>query len=334
MANTNKHVKVHNNITVWIVLILLLLIIVPLMLMKILSSPADSTAKLTYQPDMGNRQANLSNGGMAVEAGDKVYYSDPTAGGQIYRTKAGATGGEAVQGAVGSSLNADKEYLYYIDGQTGRPMKLPLAGGEAAVIADRKVTKLMLADEYLYYIDLDGGSTLNRMHKSGEKEPDLLGNARLMQYAFASGRIFYHDLNSSGASYYMMPNGASPVELPVSMEQTIFTDGSRLFYTEGSRDGAISYIELGKDGQLYGPYTMETGVALCAVADGEYLYYVRAEDGCMYRQSIQGEAGAVKMTDIPVYGLQVIGEYIYYNSLLDKGSVGCVKKDAVAAGWA
>lgn len=333
MANTNKHVRIHNNITYWIVLILLLLIIVPLMMMKILSSPADNTAKLTYQPDMGNRQANLSNGGMAVLAGERVYYSDPAAGGQIFRAKAGAVSGEAVPGAAGSSLNADKEYLYYIDGQTGRPMRLPLAGGEPEVLIDRKAAKLMLADEYLYYIDLENGSTLTRQHKSGEKEASLLGNARMMQYAFASGRIFYHDLNSNGASYYMMPNGASPVELPIKMEQTIFTDGSRLFYTEGSREGAISYIELGKDGQLYGPYAIETGVALCAVADGEYLYYVRAEDGCMYRQAVQGDAGSVKMTDVPVYGLQVIGDYIYYNSLLENSAVGCVKKDAAAPGW-
>ncbi len=331
MANTLKNKKVKKKKTSTIIMVAILLLMIPLVAIRIFGNQPDDTATILPEPSMGNSQSNLCNGGMVLQVGESVYYADPADDYQVYKCAVGAVNGEKVGDIRGLCLNADDKNLFYVDALTRKVMKADLNGGNPQVMVECRASKLMLADSYLYYIDLDSGSTLYRLDKSGEQETSLISNARMMQYAFGNDRIFYHNLNDSGATYYMMITGVSSMPLPaVSMGQTIFTSGNKLFYSDMNRDGAIGYIGLDESGALKGPYSIDTGVALDAVADSEYLYFIKAEDGCIYRQSIADGTPAVKLSDIPAYGLQLAGDYLYYSALLEDGAIGCIPKTATA----
>ena len=281
-------------------------------------------------PAMGNSQGNLGNGGTLVLSGKDVYLSDPTQEGRIVKCALGSAAGTPVGDLKGSFLNVDGGTLYFVDGETGRLMSAKLDGSNVQVALDRRVTSLKLSDGFLYYLDVDNGSTLCRMAVQDipSGKTTLLGDARVMQYAFLGDRVFMQDLNQDSQGIYMNPDGSDPRTLQdLRIGPVLFSQGRRLFFSNPDEDGALDFIWLNDENKFTYPAPLNTDILLYAVADDDYLYYVKAEDGLMYALRYSAAGGVPQaMTQTPVYGLQIAGDYIYYNETLNEGAVGCVQR--------
>ena len=286
--------------------------------------------EIAAEPQLGNLQGNIANGGTAVMSGNAVYLADPLQDNRLIRVSPGKVEGTPVGDLKGSYLNVAGDTLYYVDGNTSYLMKAKLDGTGAEALLEKPISRLKLADGYLYYLDTESDNTLCRLSPDGEEAPLLLSDARIMQYAFFGGKIFYHDLNRNGDSYYMDMDGGNVQEIRIRLGQTIFAQGNTLYYSDEERNGAISYIAIDGEG-MHGPYALDTGVVLNAVADKGFLYYVQAKNGLLCRRSLtDAEAAEEVLTESPVYGLQIAGNYIYYNSVEGEGALGCISMSAAA----
>lgn len=332
MANTAKKKKVA---PIRIVLVILLVIVLVLVVVVKLSPSWDKSESAVIFMSGGNRGGNLANGGTVLEAGGHIYLSDPVSG-QIMKTEPGNTTGAPLGDLRGRYLNSDGVGLWYVDQDTEKLMKTDLNGAAPTEFLPVRVSQPTLMGEYIYFIDVDNHHLLCRVKKDGSSSVEILdARARVQQFAILGEQIFYTNLNSDGNASYISLDGSLYTDAnQLYMGQVVFTQGSRLYFTNQQRDGALDSYELFEDGSysamastLAGSVfeaSVNTGSISCAVADDKHIYYVKATDGCLYRRGVQASSAAdiieEKLTDFPVYGLQDTQNHVYYRSVVENGA--------------
>ena len=322
MANTAKQRRV---VPVRIILLVVLLVIIAAVAAGFLfwGLPHGGTETVAL-PSMGNDGGNLANGGMVLEIDGNVYLTD--AGGQIVQVTAGQASGTAVGDLKGDYLNSDGASLWYVDRDTGALMKSDLDGSNPTAVVSGRVTRPMLVDDYVYFIDADSNYALSRVSTADGSAVELLSAARVLQYTVVGEKIFYRDLNATDTGSFMNLDGSDAMDVGIRVGQVIFSHGGRLYHSNPDRDGAIDYYELGSNGSYYGPTALDTGTVTCAVADDEAIYYTRAQDGHLCRLRLNG-GSEEELTEYPVYGLQSVEEYIYYWDVTNAGMCGAIAKN-------
>ena len=330
MANTVKSKKV---VPVRIIVLAAVLAVVVIIGAVTLFLGRDKPTQAVPLLATGNRGGNLAGGGAAVEANGSVYLADAVSG-EILKVTPGQIGGTPI-GASGRYLNTDGASLWYADRATGQLMKIDLNGGSPAVVVASRVSRPLLAGDYIYYIDVDSNCALSRIAVADGSAPELLSAARVQQFAIVGRKIFYWDLNGADCASYMNLDGSAAKELSsIRFGQVLFGQDNRLYYANADRDGAIDYLELASDNVFYGPASnaadnaavVDTGTITAAVADGSHIYYVKAADGCLYRRGLTAAAAEERLTDFPVFGIQDAGGYIYVQSVADGGAFSAVAK--------
>lgn len=329
MANTVKNSRVVPVRIIVMVAVLVLVVIVAGASFLLKRGGSDQSVPLMR---MGNHGGNLAEGGAAVEAKGSVYLSDAHSQ-EIISVTPGKTSGTSL-GVCGRYLNTDGTNLWYVDAATGYLMKTDLKGASPEVVVAKRVSKLMLAEDYLYYVDVDSNYALSRIALAAGSAPELLSSARVQQYAVVGSKIFYRDLNGADCACYMNLDGSDARALTsMRFGQKLFGQGNRVYFTNPDRDGAIDYLELRSDGYFYGPASnaadsaafLDTGTITAALEDGARLYYVKASDGCLYRRDLD-TAAEEKLCNDPVYGIQDAGGYIYVQSVTAGGEYTAIAK--------
>lgn len=330
MANTIPNKKVtprKQAMLLRLALIVVLLVVVILVALSMLGGKDGGNGKLSLPP-AGNRGDNLANGGTVMVNGNDVYLSDPVIH-QICIVPAGQTTGSPVGDLKGQYMNTDGTSLWYVSQDTGELMKAGLDGSNPTVVVPKKVTRVVLSGDYLYYVDTESDYALSRIATADGSAPELLSGARVLQYAVVGGRIFYRDLNAADDCNYMALDGTDPRILSIRIGQTMFSQDGRMYFANPARNGAISYTQMKADGGFLSPVDLDTGTVTCAAADDTAVYYVKAQDGLLYKLPFaKGDTVPMeeRLTDIPVYGLQIAGGNIYYQSVADGGTFGVVAK--------
>ena len=323
MANTSEIVVEPKKYLRIVLIVVLVLVLVAVAYSLFRPKPAPELPPVPT----GNLEANVANGGTAVFSGDEVLISDPVQS-QILKVTPGETTGTPVNGALGRYLNVDGDTLYYADAQTKYLMKTMLNGSTAQTLLEKPVSRILLYDGYLYYLDMENNCTLCRLSLDADAQPELLSDARVQQFAIYRGDLFYQDLNQDNSAFVMNLDGSNVTPLPLRFGALLFCVGDRLFYSDPDQNGAMCCLQIEiKDGEsVYKkPVTLNTGVVSGAVADDSGLYYINALDGLLYRLSYtDANAQPEALTNLSVCGLQLAGGYVYYGSVTEENVLSCV----------
>lgn len=104
----------------------------------------------------GNTSGNLANGGQVAYSNGTVYYYDSVKNG-LYKMNADASSQEFISADYCQSLNIVEDWIYYIAKE--KIVKIKPDGTNRTVLncTDRALECMVIANGYLYYLDIWGG---------------------------------------------------------------------------------------------------------------------------------------------------------------------------------
>ncbi len=261
---------------------------------------------------LGNTPGNSANGGMAVQAGDSVFYCDPEASG-IYRV---VPGGEPVLICADKALglNVVGDWIYYGNRSDNRRIyRVKFDGTGRAKVSDLRCYNMLAVGPWLYiaHYDSDIGQSLYRVRADGKRK-ELLARLETVAILPAGGRMFAQMANRLFVFKTDLEEITAQGEKRTEMEFALIEDGW-VYYA--SPEKALFKMRL--DGSGNAQLLASEEVRRFNI-DGNWLYYANCADQYkLYRVRLDG-TGKEKVSDDRVddFGINLVNGGGYYTSNL------------------
>ena len=251
-------------------------------------------ASLEVPFKFGSTGGNLQNGGVACESGGMIYRmgieSDEIG---IYAYDTAGTAKLVVKG-IASQINVVDSYLYYIKQSSGELYRVPVEGGDPALVCGDKMVFALTVGGRIYGT-LDENDSLIVMDADGSNRETL--ESRGCYDLGAYGRTFYYT-NTATGQFVMLDLVTGETTL-IPMPERGFAQlwNGRVYYqdeTNGKRltscalDGSDAQVLL--DAAVSGINVTERGIYCVNRSDGNKPYRV-AFDGSAAQQlaAVQGD---------------------------------------------
>ncbi len=256
---------------------------------------------------LGNTPGNIANGGIAVQAGEEVYYCDPEAGG-IFRA---VPGGAPVLLCEDSarSLNVVGDWICYANADDdSRIYRIKRDGTGREKISDLHCSEMLAAGSWLYvscWVD-GGGFSLRRVRADGKRVEELSKN-EVDSMMFVDGQLY---ARMYGRLYVFKDKPTritAQGEEDTKMRSMLIEDGW-VYYASNERSLYKMRLDGSENTQLLGE-----GEVTWLNMDENWLYYANGADRYkMYRVRRDG-TGKEKVSDdrADSYGINLVKDVGY-----------------------
>jgi len=263
----------------------------------------------------GNSCGNVTKygGGIAVESGGWVYYSNLDQRGYIYRMKPDGSDQQQLNDEESKYINVIGEWLYFAEyGVT----KMKTDGSAKETLINDLCYSIYVAGDWIYYINSDEHGRLYKMKTDGSAITQLTEDVEIDTYFIVDGWIYYQaDLDSHSIWKIKAADGSGKAQLPLDDEEYYLyfnVVGEWIYYYTG---GGIHKIKTDGSG-----YTLLTefnffGIADLNVQDGWAYYSADKNYGGnnLYRVRTDGSDNMQLTTEYCVYqSIDVSGDWVYF----------------------
>lgn len=176
-------------------------VIIVCMVLMINLSYASMTENTTLKSTViyGNSVNNIANEGLVVGQGDWVYFSDYNTGG-LYKMKTDGTNKKLLDKDTAYFLNIVADTIYYCNQTDANALyKIKTDGTEKKRLVQRYVSKMIVADNWIYFID----SAMNKFCKinlTNSKIIDIYSDKNLLRDLVIEGNWIYFGVTDIEAS--------------------------------------------------------------------------------------------------------------------------------------
>jgi hypothetical protein len=140
--------------------------------------------------NFGNTNGNLNNGGCLVSNGTYVFVVNPTQEYGITRMNLDGTNPIQVSSSNGYWMNLYKNQLYYIQDTDQCIYRMNLDGTSCTQISPIKASHMLIAYDWIYFLNIEDESSIYRMRPDGTKLMKISeGSAQRMN--IVDQRIYY-----------------------------------------------------------------------------------------------------------------------------------------------
>jgi hypothetical protein len=244
--------------------------------------------------EFGNTGGNLQNGGLVCEKSGAVYrlgvQSDEIG---IYAIDAAGSAALLVKG-IASQINVAEGYLYYISQATGKLYRVPLTGGEPALVCSEKMLFVLAVGSRVFgTLDRSGALVVMNADGSGRETLDRGGCFDLG----ADGQTLYYTNTVAGQFVMRDLVTGETHQMPLAGRSFAQLLNGRVYYQDESNgkrltsclpDGSDLLVLM--DQAVTGVNATERGVYFISRVNGDTPYWV-ALDGSDMRQlaSVRGD---------------------------------------------
>lgn len=239
--------------------------------------------------NMGNTNANTSNGGLSAVGDGWIYFRNYGEGGILYRVKEDGSVEEKVCDDTIYSLNCYEGWVYYVNSSDkNRIYKIRPDGKERTIVSYDNTSNVIVADNWIYYINTPYNT----------EDEDNLNIFRLKSDGSEIKKIFSRE--------------ALSFNLDGNLVIYLNNDGQNLhkIRIDGTGDKRLS----------------DSVVSFFCVYD-KSLYYIspKEETKGIWRMNLNG-GEVTRLTEEVASILNPNGDWIYYGSELEDGTGYVLKK--------
>lgn len=297
------------------------------------------TLKLLDSLNSGNSPANINNNGIAAGYSDGyIYYINNADKEKLYKQSLGGGFNRVIVEDKAQYVNESGDWIYfsnYSDG--GKLYKVKKDGTLKQKMLEDKAAYITISGQDIYYSNHSDGGRLYRVKKDlsdavtgadGAKRGNLLvinygnynGAVDEVAYINVVGDWIYYSNYSDGHKPYVIhKDGTFRGKLSDSYADCLQVQGDWIYFT--SDGGTISKINK-NIGSLAIPIkatTTEYNKGFHINVHGDWILYSNAEDGGkLYKINTDGSGNKVKLSDESVGYINVVGEWIYFNTTKGK----------------
>jgi len=291
----------------------------------IISGKKEASNASSSQVGSGNISGNLANGGLFCEYDGLVYFANPSDGGKLYSMLPDETKVKKVSNVVVSSLNVDKERVYYTLSDNAQGSGLGYIRKASGLYSIKKndsgtvtytqdpVGIAALYGDKLYYQHYlkDVGTVLDCI-TTKKKNNHTIIESMISPATIVDGTMYYNSIEDTMHLF----------ALDLNSEDSIMIYSHNM-YSPIMYNGYIYYMDLETNYEIhrYSPFSGEDIVITRDRVDnfnvaGNYVYYQKnsaADDAGIYRVSADGGDIPVLMLNGIFCEINVTSQYVYFH---------------------
>lgn len=249
--------------------------------------------------------ANIQNGGLVLQADDRLLLTDIKGGTGAYMLRIHTDEpAQVISPGLLWDMNVDGEAVYYSDQRRRHAVfRLELGTLREELIMSKPCCQLQLRGDWLYYIE-ESSQRLYRRRLDGREE-QAVAEEKVWGYVWAEGRLYYSTprgikCGDSDGSYHELITDAAGFQLLHVGGRLVFPDQKRqdtltLMDTDGSHSVALDGIQTA---------SLNT--------DGEYVYCANALNNRSIYRVDTASGRSIRISGDSADYLHVAGDSLYY----------------------
>lgn len=237
-----------------------------------------------------NALGNIVNGGMALQHGDYLFYSNTGDGGKLYRKDIYGNFDRAISNDDARYINVYKNKVIYSSKNDNFSIKaVNYDGSDPETITDDKATYLNVVGDYIYYSNHSDNGKLYRIKimntDSGVKfgTPQKICDDECEYISVVGGNIYYSNYSDGHRLYSVNTDGTGRVKISSDSANFINVSKNYIYYLTDAGD----IKKVGLDGNIPSDNVIARNAGALNVM-GDYIYYTNSsENGYVYRICLQ-----------------------------------------------
>ena len=261
--------------------------------------------------DLLNESAgNTTNGGLAVEDGGKLYYSDGTSLWSMDGDETRVT--RIKEDVYPTNIQVSGEMIYYIHGETSEIYQINKDGTQNKRISKDKAYSLNIYKDKLYFIDRHNKLYITVMSLDGEDKT-------VIREVIANDMMIYNDyiyyLTGEGVLAKVTIGGKGDTLLATDVMQfDVATSGVYYIHDPRKAHRERGLYRLSFPDHIKTQLTKETPYSFNAYKDN--IYYNHPIKMSLYKMLFDGSQKR-EITGANTTDINIAGSYIYYKNLED-----------------
>lgn len=288
---------------------LILLFAIAATLLYFYHRPASQSEPLAED---GNTSGNINNRGLAVLYDGYLYYTDPTEGSAIRRSRPGRDDKSKLGSNHALCLNIADDWIYYVNSDSySQVYKMRTDGSDNQQLISDSVSFILVSGGLLYYANMSDSFYLYRVDPDGNKPSRL--NEEPTAYVNISGHWIYYLNKEDKHIYKMRLDGSEKIRLNRDQSSDIQVVGGWVYFRNMSDHWRLYRMSTAGTGS--DRLTRDPVYQFNVDGDGG-IFFTNGSDGkSLYRLSIDEAARTteqVKLNDDSTSDLNMAGDWIYY----------------------
>lgn len=272
------------------------------------SVPAKTLDSGTPVNTIGTTNPNLTNGGLATQQGNRIYYVNSTQTKICKTDNAGSFHTMVLSVNKPRSLNVLGDWVYFLNGSDNdKPYKVKTDGSGLAKISNENMETMLVTSGWIYFID-KSDQKVKRINLNGLSLADISKN-RALYFNYSDGFIFYTNSDDGDRIYKISGDGSGAnTALSTNAGRGINVYPGLIYY----KDSLGNHYQIKPDGTGQSRITQENSGYMNVT--GGYIFYTNMSDNnCMYGIVSRGVAGTKrKFTDHTSYEFSMVGDWVYF----------------------
>jgi len=289
----------------------------------------------------GNTTGNIINGGLVVQQGDWIYYSNYDDGEKLYKKRINGTEKTKLNDDVSRCINVIGDWIYYRDNKSilykihtngTQHTKMTFAYNDSCLYVN-------VVGNWIYYINNDESENdvgiISKIHIDGTQKTELNEYNSLL-INVVNDWIYYttSNLSASGLSsslYKIRTNGTEKIKLDDNFGGIFFIVVDNWIYYS-AEDGLYKICTDGtQKTKLNDGNDTYFGIMGMNVV-GDWIYFQNKNDFYndfgykLYKIKTDGTQ-KTKLSDDLITGINVVGDWIYYINIADNNRLYRIRTD-------
>jgi hypothetical protein len=248
----------------------------------------------------GNANGNLNNGGCLVSNATHVFFVNSTQDNGITRMNPDGSNPIRISGNNGHWMNLYKNELYFIQDNDQCIYRMNLDGSSCTQISSIKASHMLIAYEWIYFLNIEEESSIYRMRPNGKEAMKISeGSAKCMN--IVGDHIYYLQPKDHFYLYEMNLDGTNNQRILAESCRLLVASTEFLFYSTYSKleDGNLMPTGIHRMNRTNPSETitlLDKGGMSGINVEGDTFYYIddsQSFAGPLMKSSLQGENSSI-----------------------------------------
>lgn len=285
------------------------------------SSKAILTLTVTQDQEMGNTGGNITNGGIAMQKGDWIYYMNGGDYNKLYKININGTGKTKLNNDASYNINVVGDWIYFTNKSDGQKLyKIKTDGTGKAKLSNDEGNSINVVGNWIYYLSgTIGNYSINKIKIDGTGKTQL--NNYPSEVMNVSGDWIYYLGKNDNCIYKIKIDGTGNALLLKGWYENLIVMGDWIYF---------------KDRYDYNVYKIKTnGTGKIKIINdscntfnvsGDWIYYANYSDEHLYKVKTDG-TGRTFLDSDWCQNINIAGSWIYYASYWDWNTYYRMKTD-------
>lgn len=271
------------------------------------SSKVILSLTVTQDQEQGNTGGNITNGGIAMQKGDWIYYTNGGDYNKLYKIKIDGTGKTKLNDDASYNINVVGYWIYFTNASDGQKLyKIKTDGTGKAKLSDDVSNSINVVGNWIYYINGGNDNKLYKININGTGKTQL--NNYSSEVMNVSGDWIYY-LGWDHCIYKIKIDGTGNALLVNGWYLNLIVMGDWIYFIDGS-DNNVYKIKTNGTGKI----KIINDTCNTFNVAGNWIYYGNeSNDHHLYKVKTDGTARTFLDSDWPKY-INIAGDWIYYTN--------------------